>query len=305
MKLFTKRRMLASAAGSVLLHALAVVTWPDQPPAAPPPVPTVPTVAFETATSPRAAPTRVAIVGPRAAGRGRALAGSNPTRHGSPEHARRFHPASGNATGPGATGAAASGPSEAARPATDDPAAPLPVAPAPAADAVPVETPGTSSPASPTLSSPAPTVDAAEAFDRLVRAQQLRLAKGDGGGLAGPGSGGDGVGLGLTTELSGRHVAESHVVTAPVVAEARPVECELPASLLLSAVVRVLVTQAGSPAVPRMLQPSGQAAFDRCALAYVLAMRFAPGRDANGRPLDVWMNVRVAPVTGTAVGAAK
>ena len=32
-------------------------------------------------------------------------------------------------------------------------------------------------------------------------------------------------------------------------------------------------------------------------LSYVLALRFSPGTDAVGKPLDVWMNVRVAPST--------
>jgi hypothetical protein len=146
----------------------------------------------------------------------------------------------------------------------------------------------------------APTVDVNRAFDDLARAQQLLLSKGDDGGLAGSGRGGSGVGLGLTTELSGRQVANSHVVTAPVVTKERPIECQLPGTLRLITVVRVLVTRDGSAAVPRLLSSSGHPSFDRCALSYVLAMRFAPGLDARARPLDVWMNVQVSP---TAVGA--
>jgi TonB family protein len=72
--------------------------------------------------------------------------------------------------------------------------------------------------------------------------------------------------------------------------------------LHLRAVVRVLVTRAGSPAVPRLVQSSGHASFDRCALRYVLALHFSAGTDAHGSPLDVWMNVQVAPVTSGQLG---
>lgn len=151
----------------------------------------------------------------------------------------------------------------------------------------------------------APTVDAERAFDELARAQRLRLSKGDGGGLAGAGSGGGGIGLGLSAELSGRQVTGSPVVSAPVVVEGRPVECELPPRLRLSAVVHVLVTRDGAAAVPRLLRSSGSPGFDRCALRYVLAMRFAPGLDDRSRPLDVWMNVNVAPLGANEVGSPK
>lgn len=36
----------------------------------------------------------------------------------------------------------------------------------------------------------------------------------------------------------------------------------------------------------------------------VLATRFAPGTNARAEPLDVWVNVQVAPVTATQVGGA-
>ena len=148
-------------------------------------------------------------------------------------------------------------------------------------------------------------MDADRAFDELARAQRLRLSQGDGGGRAGAGSGGGGIGLGLATELSGRQVINSPVVAAPVVVEGRPVECELPATLRLLTVVHVLVTRDGSAAVPRLLRSSGYPQFDRCALRYVLAMRFAPGLNDRAQPLDVWMNVRVTPVSATQVGSAK
>jgi TonB family protein len=141
---------------------------------------------------------------------------------------------------------------------------------------------------------PRPTVDADRAFDALARAQLLRLANGNGGGLAGAGSGVGGVGIGLATELSGRRVEKSPVMTAPVMTEARSVECNLLETLYLRAMIRVLVTRQGTAAVPRVLRPSGHEQFDRCALDYVRAMRFAPGTSDRGQPLDVWMNVEVS-----------
>jgi TonB family protein len=153
-------------------------------------------------------------------------------------------------------------------------------------------------------SSAAPSVDADRAFDALARAQLLALSRGNGGGLAGAGSGRGGIGVGLATQLSGRHDEHSPVVNAPVIVAGRPVECELPEALNLRAVVRVLVTRDGSPAVPRLLRSSGHERFDRCALAYVLAARFAPGTNERAEPLDVWMNVQVAPITANHVGSA-
>ena len=78
-----------------------------------------------------------------------------------------------------------------------------------------------------------------------------------------------------------------------------------PPRLHLSAVVRVLVTREGAAAVPRLLRSSGYPGFDCCAFRYVLAMRFAPGLDDRSQPLDVWMNVNVAPLGATEVGSPK
>jgi hypothetical protein len=173
-------------------------------------------------------------------------------------------------------------------------------------EAIPVVVSGTSRPVvdDTPRAAAAPSVDAERAFDALARAQRLRLSKGNGGGLAGSGSGRGGVGIGLATELSGRHVEDSPVVTAPVIVDGRPVECELPNTLNLRAVVRVLVTRDGSSAVPRLLRSSGQETFDQCSLRYVRSVRFAPGTNERAEPLDVWMNVQVAPVTPTTVGGA-
>src|SRR5262249_2109972 len=117
------------------------------------------------------------------------------------------------------------------------------------------------------------------------------------------GAGHGGVGIGLGTEVSGRHVEDSRVATPPVVTAEEQVECELPRVTHLEAVVRVLVTRDGTGVVPRLLRSSGHASFGACAQRYVRAMRFAPGTDAPGRPLDVWIHVRVAPTTAARLGA--
>jgi hypothetical protein len=239
---------------------------------------------------------RIAIVGEHPSGRGHARAGSNARWRGSPWHAPRTQMAAAQAEGPGTAGTVPIESNVGRAPAADD----VPVV----ATAVPIGDVAIPPPSAPTAppddvpSPPArPTVDADRTFDDLARAQLMKLSKGNGGGLAGNGRGGEGIGFGLTTELSGRVREDSPVVAAPVIVRRRPVECELPGTLHATAVVRVLVMRDGTPAVPHVLHPSGYASFDRCALSYVLALQFAPGTDAVGNALNVWMNVRVAPST--------
>jgi hypothetical protein len=301
---FTRRRLLASFIGSFVLHAILVVGWLDHDRPAPPPAPAA-EIAFVPLPPPKLARTRLAMAGEQPSGRGHALAGSNPRRAGSPLHAPRTRAASGHAEGSGAMGATPAELSPPTGAAPGDPA--MPVAETGAApDLVPI--PPAAAEATPKTIDPAPrpaaapTVAADDAFGGLARAQMMRLAHGDGGGLAGFGDGRGGTGIGLRTELSGRHVEGSHVAAPPVVVRARPVECALPSSLHLNATVHLLVTRDGEPAVPRLSLSSGQEGFDACAVRYVLAMTFSPGVDAAGRPLDVWIDVRVAPVTGGQLG---
>lgn len=235
--------------------------------------------------------THAAIVGMRPSGPGRSMAGSNPRRRGAPEHARRFEAARGQANGPGRVGAV-----EEDRPLPPPEPPDEPEAPSIAAPPEPSDVPAASV-------APAPSVDAARAFDALAHAQLVALSRGNGGGLAGAGSGRGGVGVGLATELSGRAVEHSSVAVAPVLVDGHPIECELPDLLFLRAVVRVLVTRDGAAAVPRLLEPSGHQSFDRCALRYVLAMRFAPGTDGRAQPVNVWMNVQVTTVSPMQVGS--
>lgn len=208
--------------------------------------------------------------------------------------------------GPGRAGTGEAERERVAENATGEPVALDVVVPPSRTGDIAVEPAGTARPVpqDPPRLSAAPSVDADRAFDALARAQLVALSKGNGGGLAGSGSGHGGIGVGLSTELSGRYVENSPVVSAPVIIEARPVECELSDTLNLRASVRVLVTRDGTPAVPRLLRSSGHESFDRCALAYVLAIRFAPATNSRAEPLDVWMNVQVAPVTTNQVGSA-
>jgi hypothetical protein len=280
----------------VLLHGLmlSVAGRRERTPPASPQVPIE--VSLQTSARSAGAPTLVAVIGQRPSGRGRSAAGSNPKRPGSPERAPRFQAAGGHAEGPGHAGPVVAETAPARETAAREHAALEVVAPASVPDAIPIVPSGSDR--------RAPSVDADRAFDALARAQLLSLSRGNGGGLAGSGSGRGGTGLGFATELSGRHVEHSPVVNAPVIVEERPVECQLPEALDLRTVVRVLVTRDGAPAVPRLLQSSGYERFDQCALRYVLAVRFAPGTNDRAEPLDVWMNVRVAPVTPSQVGRA-
>ena len=290
----TRRRLLGCLGASLLLHAIVVVLSTRRAPAPVAAADAPDSVSFapiETAGSPR-----IAMVGEHPAGRGHSLAGSNARWRGSPRHAPRTQAAAYQTEGPGTTGKVPIESNVGRAPAADD----VPVV----ATTVPVSEVAIPPPSAPTAppddapSPPArPTVDADRTFDELARAQLMRLSKGNGGGLAGHGRGGEGIGFGLTTELSGRVREDSPVAAAPVIVRRRPVECELPGTLHATAVVRLLVVRDGTPAVPQLLHPSGDASFDRCALSYVMVLRFAPGTDAGGNPLNVWINVRVAPST--------
>jgi hypothetical protein len=305
-RLFTGRRLLASLVGSFLLHATLFVGWPAH--VAPPAGGREPIdVSLEAARAPEPARALVAMAGERPSGRGQALAGSHPSKAGRPRQAARTETAAGRAVGPGSKGVSAHAPSPPAAAPLAQPLAQVAPAPGPA-DLVPLPLAAADEVAQQPDPAPlrevAPTVDAEDAFDRLAREQRMRLERGNGGGLAGFGDGNGGTAIGLGTELSGRHVADSHVAAPPVVVRSRAVECALTDSLRLSATVRVLVTRTGEAAVPRLALSSGESGFDACALRYVVAMSFSPGVDAGGHPLDVWMNVRVRPLVGGQVGVA-
>ena len=142
--------------------------------------------------------------------------------------------------------------------------------------------------------SAAPEADPDQAYRDLAARQAARLAAGRGAGSGGFGQGGGRSTFALAIDLSGRHVASSPVVVSPVVVEERRVACEIVPGRL-RAVVRLLVTRDGAGAAPRVLETSGQARFDACALRYARALRFSPGTDASGRPIDTWVHVGVTP----------
>jgi hypothetical protein len=97
----------------------------------------------------------------------------------------------------------------------------------------------------------------------------------------------------LALDLSGRHVSTSRVSVAPVVVRQPKLRCELPLGRR-RAVVRLLVTRDGAAEAPRLLESSGHGAFDACAMRHAMSLRFAPGTDRAGTPLDVWINVGIA-----------
>ena len=72
-------------------------------------------------------------------------------------------------------------------------------------------------------------------------------------------------------------------------------DCRLRDPSTTPTTVRMLVTLEGGVDVAYIKHASGSQAFDRCALKQVRAMRFRPGTDGSGKPLDVWIHVRVSP----------
>jgi hypothetical protein len=144
------------------------------------------------------------------------------------------------------------------------------------------------------------TADPDRTFDELVQAQTLWLAAGHGEGRGGFGRDGGPPGLALSLDVSGRRVAGSRVAAAPVVLEQRRITCELPSGRL-RAVVRLLVMHDGTGAAPRILESSGQRSFDECAVQYAQGLRFAPGVDGAGHPLDVWVHVGITPAATQAL----
>lgn len=131
-----------------------------------------------------------------------------------------------------------------------------------------------------------------EAFEELIRAQGERLAAGRGTGPGGfedcSSSGCPSVTMAL--DVSGRHVSTSRVSVAPIVVHQPTLRCELPPGRR-RAVVRLLVTREGGAEAPRLLESSGHAEFDSCAMRHAKSLGFAPGTDPGGKPLDVWINL--------------
>ena len=59
----------------------------------------------------------------------------------------------------------------------------------------------------------------------------------------------------------------------------------------------MLVVKDGKVGIAYLMNSSSSREFDRCALGNARSIRFRPGHDGAGVPLDVWINVRVEPST--------
>jgi hypothetical protein len=290
MRLSKRARPPLALAASLGLHALVTLGWRGPRPTEPAPVPPAPArapITFELIPPALARQPIVVVVGPGAAGRGGSLsgglahAGARAVTRPAPAHAPTVTPS------PPAMQTALSAPAAptlgGAAPA--DRAGETPVVTTARADDAPIAAASRDGP-------PAPAAE--PTFEDLIQAQGLRLAVGRGAGRGGFGAGDGRAGLALAIDLSGRGVADSRVAAPPVVVEQRRITCEL-APGRLRAVVRLLVLRDGTAAAPRLLEPSGQATFDSCALRYAQNLRFAPGVDGAGHALDVWIHVGVTP----------
>lgn len=105
---------------------------------------------------------------------------------------------------------------------------------------------------------------------------------------------------GLKFYLSGRRVKTSHVVRPPELIDMPRVGCKVTSLSITPATVRMLVETSGKVGHLYLKRSSGSRTFDRCALRHAGKMRFHPGTDVAGAPLNVWINLRVEPGVLTA-----
>lgn len=106
--------------------------------------------------------------------------------------------------------------------------------------------------------------------------------------------------LGLKFYLSGRRVVHSRVVRPPEVVSMPHIRCKVKRLSITPATVRMLVETSGKVGHIYIKHSSGSTPFDRCAIRHAGKMRFRPGVDRWGSPLDVWINLRVEPSIFTA-----
>jgi hypothetical protein len=90
-------------------------------------------------------------------------------------------------------------------------------------------------------------------------------------------------------------VKSERVVRPPEAIALPRVHCRVPRLDITPATVRMLVVKDGSVGLAYLKQSSSSRDFDRCAVMHARSIRFRPGHDGDGSPLDVWINVRVEP----------
>ena len=117
---------------------------------------------------------------------------------------------------------------------------------------------------------------------------------GAGGGRRRRGRGG-GAGYGLRFYLAGQRVASTRVVNPPEPIALPTVHCRVSRLGIPPATVRMLVGKDGAVGLAYLKHSSSNGAFDACALDHAKAIRFQPGEDEAGRPLAVWIHLRVEP----------
>jgi TonB family protein len=103
--------------------------------------------------------------------------------------------------------------------------------------------------------------------------------------------------LGMKFYISGRRVKRSRVVRPPELVSIPKIRCRINSLMVTPATVRMLVERTGRVGFAYIKHSSSSKVFDRCALRHTKQMRFKPGEDQHGAPLNVWINVRVEPGT--------
>ena len=107
---------------------------------------------------------------------------------------------------------------------------------------------------------------------------------------------------GLKFYLSGRRVRNSRVVRPPEPLNMPSVRCKVTQLSITPATVRMLIETNGKVGHLYLKHSSGSPRFDRCAMSHARKMRFRPGTDEAGVPLNVWINLRVEPGLLTTAG---
>jgi len=107
---------------------------------------------------------------------------------------------------------------------------------------------------------------------------------------------------GLKFYLSGRRVRNSRVVRPPEPLNMPSVRCKVTRLSITPATVRMLIETDGKVGHLYLKHSSGSPRFDRCAMSHARKMRFRPGTDEAGVPLNVWINLRVEPGLLTTAG---